>query len=62
MHPRDRQLRNELLTVIVIKIGLLALLWLLFVHGARLFVDGGIMAGQAIPEHAISVRGGSNAR
>ena len=61
MSSPDKRLRNELLGVIVLKAGLLSILWLIFVHGARVSVDAGGMAQHVIPPHEFVSQGGLNA-
>jgi hypothetical protein len=49
MIPRDARLRTELIALIILKIGILTVLWFLFVHGARVPVDADVMARHAAP-------------
>lgn len=44
MNRRDARLRNELIGLVVLKIGILAVLWFVFVHGARVPVDADTVA------------------
>lgn len=44
MNRRDARLRNELIGLVVLKICVLAVLWLAFVHGARVPVDADAVA------------------
>ena len=58
MNPRDARLRNELIGVVILKIGILMILWLVFVRDARVAVDAGLMARHAAP--ALSEQGEPN--
>ncbi len=44
MTSRDARLRNELIGIVILKICVLAVLWAVFVHGARVPVDAGTVA------------------
>lgn len=62
MTRRDARLRNELIGVVIIKIAVLAVLWLVFVRDARVAVDAAIMARHAAPAPAFSEQGEPNGR
>ncbi|MDC7787681.1 hypothetical protein PQJ75_04880 [Rhodoplanes sp. TEM] len=57
MTGRDLRLRNELVALVVLKIGVLVLLWLVFVHGARVPVDAAAAARHAVAEPSLSPTG-----
>ena len=48
MTLRDARLRAEIVGILVLKVCALAILWFVFVHGARVSVDAGGMAHHAI--------------
>ncbi len=62
MNRCDMRLRNELFGVIAIKVCLLAVLWLIFVRGARIPVDAPAMAEHAIPAQTVPTHGVLNAQ
>jgi hypothetical protein len=60
MKPRDASLRNELLGIVVLKICILVVLWLVFVHGARVPVDADAMARHAALAQGLFAKGEPN--
>lgn len=60
MSPRDARLRTELISLIVLKIGILTILWFLFVKGERVPVDADAMARHAAPTLGLTTTGEPN--
>jgi hypothetical protein len=60
MKQRDASLRNELIRIVVLKICILAGLWLAFVHGARMPIDADAMARHATPVPGLTIKGEPN--
>lgn len=60
MNQRDARLRVELIGVVALKLAVLVVLWMTFVHGAGVPVDADTMARRAGAVQALSETGEPN--